>query len=125
MFPQPDTFVAREGNGRDAWETWSPNRGGWTDVGSPTVAGRWQQRGRLVLAQVRVTPETTCATTAGTSYVALPIAATGFGGCFVMVNATTNVAVGVCVVDVANSRIYVPTQSATGNTLVITGWYEV
>jgi len=42
-----------------------------------------------------------------------------------MVNTTTNVAVGVCVVDVANSRIYVPSQSATGNTLVITGWYEV
>lgn len=125
MFPVLGSFVDREGNGRDKWESYDPTRTGWTDVGTPTVAGRWQRRGRLVLVSIKVTPSTSVATTAGTSYVSLPVTADGYGGGFTMVNLSTNIAVGVCVVDAANSRVYVPTLAATANTLMINGYYEV
>jgi hypothetical protein len=76
---------------------------------------------------VKVVPGTTVATVAGTSYVSLPtsINASALGGDGSMVNDTTFVSVGNCVFDVSNSRCYVPSQTATGNTLSISGWYEV
>lgn len=109
------------------WQSFTPARTGWTDVGTPTVTGRYRRIGHTCFVQVKVVPETTCAATAGTSYVTLPVAVgagslSGFGE---MMNATTLVAVGVCVVDTANSRVYVPSQVATGNTLTIWAEYEV
>jgi hypothetical protein len=125
MFPEPQSFVAREGNGRDRWETWTPVRTGWTDVGTPTVAGRFRVVGRQCFFQVLVTPATSVATTAGTSYIGLPIGAEGYGGDVNMANTVTLAAVGSGMIDVTNSRCYVPTQGATGNPLAICGWYEV
>ncbi len=37
----------------------------------------------------------------------------------------TNVSCGGCVVDVTNSRIYLPTQPASNNVFVLTGWSEI
>ena len=112
--------------GQDRWETsWTPARTGWTDVGTPTVTGRFRIVGRKCEFQQRVVPGTTVATTAGTSYTNLPVAATGLAGSVTMFNATTNVAVGVGGIDVTNSRCYVPTQAASGNTFLISGWIEV
>ena len=120
------SFAYRDLLGQDRWQdTWTPTRTSWTDVGTPTVTARFRVVGRQCFVQARVVPGTTVATTAGTSYVDLPIAAAGIGGCFAMTNRTTNVAVGLCSVDVTNSRVYVPAQVATGNTLEIAGWYEV
>jgi hypothetical protein len=110
--------------GTDKWNIWTPVRSGWTDVGSPTVSGQFHIVGRQVFIQVKIVPGTTVATTAGTSYISLPIPAAGIGGDGSMVNVTTLVAVGACAIDVTMSRIYVPTQAATGNTLTVSGWYQ-
>ena len=81
----------------------------------------------LVFFQIKVVPATTTATVAGTSYVSLPVAAgaNALAGDASMMNITTLIAVGNCAMDLTNSRCYVPTQGATGNTLTIAGWYEV
>lgn len=121
------SFAYLDLTGRDRWQTsWTPARTGWTDTGAaPTVTGRFKVVGRQCFFQAKVVPGTTTATVAGTSYIALPIAAAGLAGDGCMMNATTNVAVGVCVVDVANSRLYVPAQAASGNTFTIWASYEV
>lgn len=119
------SFAYRDLIGQDKWTAWTPLRTGWTDVGTPTVTGRFRVVGRQCFVQVKVVPGTTVATVAGTSYIALPIAATGLAGEGSMMNITTLVAVGVCAVDVTNSRVYVPAQLATGNTLTIAGQYEI
>ena len=108
-----------------AWSTFTPSRTGWTDVGSPTVTGRKCKIGNVEHFQVKVVPGTTIATTAGTSYIALPVTAAGIGGAASMDNITAMTTVGNCVIDQANSRVYVPTQGASGNTFIICGWYEV
>jgi hypothetical protein len=48
----------------------------------------------------------------------------GIAGDATMTNRTTNVAVGVCVIDVTNSRCYIPAQAASGNSFNICGRYE-
>ena len=110
-----------------AWTSFTPSRTGWTDVGTPTVTGRYLQAGNLCFFQVKIVPATTTATTAGTSYIALPLTAgaSGMGGDGSMENITTLIAVGACAFDVTNSRVYVPTQAATGNSLSVAGWFEV
>lgn len=122
----PQSFAYRDIIGQDKWlDTWTPTRTSWTDVGTPTVTARFRVVGRQCFVQIRVVPSTSMATVAGTSYVSLPIASAGLTGSFVMTNRTTNQSVGTCSVDVTNSRVYVPAQVATGNTLEICGWYEV
>lgn len=110
-----------------AWSAFTPARTGWTDVGAPTVTGRQCQVRNVGYMQVKVIPGTTCATVAGTSYIDLPIiaGASGISGDGSMLNSTTLIGVGNCAFDIANSRIYVPTQGATANTLVIAAWWEV
>ena len=113
--------------GIGAWAAWTPTRTGWTDVGAPTVTARYIQVGNVVFFQIKVVPATTVATVAGTSYTTLPVAVGGsaLAGEGSMMNVTTLIGVGTCAIDVANSRCYVPTQTATGNTLTIFGSYEV
>lgn len=120
----PESFSWRDIMGQDRWENFTPTRSGWTDVGDPVVSGRYRIIGRKCEFQIRVVPSTTVATTAGTSYVLLPVPAKGIAGDGSMANITTLIAIGVCVIDIANSRVYVPSQVATGNTLTIAGWYE-
>lgn len=113
--------------GVGAWASYVPTRTGWTDVGTPTVTARYCQLGALCFVQIKVVPSTTIATVAGSSYVSLPLAcgASSIGGDGSMENLTTLVAIGICTFDVANSRLYVPSQGATANTLTISAWYEV
>ena len=108
------------------WTSWTPTRTGWTDVGAPTVTARYCRLGNVTFLQVKVVPGTTVATTAGTSYINLPVTAgaSSMGGDGTMTDSTTLIGVGNCVFDVANSRCYVPTQAATGDTLIIAGWFE-
>ena len=108
------------------WTTWIPTRTSWTDVGSPTVTARYCQIAGVVLFQIKVVPGTTVATVAGTSYTSLPVSAGGsaISGEVSMVNLTSLLSIGLGVIDVANSRAYVPSQTATGNTLAIMGVYE-
>ena len=109
------------------WETWTPTRTGFTDVGSPTVTARYCLVGKVCKFQIKVVPGTTVATVAGTSYVSLPVTvgASALAGEGSMMNITTLIAIGTCAMDIANSRCYLPTQGATANTLTIFGSYEV
>lgn len=119
------SFAYRDLKGQDKWESWTPTRTGWTDVGTPAVSARFRIIGAQCFFQVKVSPGTTIATTAGTSYISLPTSAKGFGGDASMVDLSGNTAVGNAVIDAANSRCYVPTQTASGNTFLISGWFEV
>lgn len=108
-----------------AWASFTTTRTGWTDVLAPTVTARYCQVRNVCHFSIKVVPGTTVATTAGTSYCSLPLTAAGIGGDGSMVDTTTLLSIGSCVIDVANSRVYVPTQVATGDTITINGWYEV
>lgn len=116
---------ALTGSNLTVWSTFTPNRTGWTDVGSATVTGRKCKVGNLGYFQVKVVPGVTTATVAGTSYIDLPFTAAGIGGDASMTDLTTFVSVGNCVVDATNSRVYVPAQAATSDSLNISGWFEI
>lgn len=121
----PDSFAYRDLAGQDKWTAWTPTRTGWTDVGTPTVVASYRVVGAQCFIQMRVTPATTVATTAGTSYITLPIRAKGLCGSGTMTNLTTNVAIGLCVVDVTNNRLYVPSNAASGDVLAVACDYQI
>ena len=124
--PNVDTgsFAYRDITGQDKWVTWTPVAS-ITVVGTPTYTGRFRIVGRQCFWQISAVSDTSIATTAGTSYWELPVTAKGTVGMATMTNDTTNIAVGVCHVDVSTSRVYPPSQVASGNTFVIAGWHEV
>lgn len=124
-FPNQEGFAWRDLHGEDRWESFSPSFV-LTLVGDPTYVGRVRRVGAQVFFQVKFSAVTSIASTAGTSYLTLPITAKsqGITGVSTMTNDTTNIAVGVCHIDVANSRCYLPAQVASGNTFVVSGWYE-
>lgn len=112
--------------GADRWFPFTPVFTSLTVVGDTTYTGRYRAIGRKIEFQVTLLAATSIASTAGTTYMALPVTpAKGIAGWGSMQNLTTNVAVGACVVDVTNSRIYLPAQSASGNTFSLFGEYEV
>jgi len=120
----PRSFAYRDLLSIDRWESFTVTAS-ITVVGTPTYTGRYRVVGRQVFFQISAVSTTSIATTAGTSYFVLPIPAKGIGGMATMTNASTNVAVGVCVIDVANSRVYPPSQAANGSTFHVVGWYEI
>lgn len=111
--------------GQDKWTDWTPVFGSLTVVGGTTYAGRYRVIGRSVEFQVKFSAATSIASIAGTDYLNLPIAAVGYAGTGVMTNDTTNIAVGLCHIDVATSRCYLPTQAASGNVFNMCGAYEI
>lgn len=94
-------------------------------VGTPTYVGRYRIVGKQCFFQVSIVSSVSIASTAGTHYVTLPIAAKGLGGVATMTNDTTNIAVGVCHIDVATGRCYLPSQSASAETFTVCGWFEI
>jgi hypothetical protein len=119
------SFAYNDIIGQDKWVPWTPVFGSLTVVGATTYAGRLRIVGRSVQFQVKFSAATSIASTAGTDYLTLPITAAGYTGFAVMTNDTTNIAVGVCHLDVSTSRCYLPTQAASGNTFNICGAYEI
>lgn len=118
-------FADRDLRGQDKWETFTPVFGSLTVVGATSYTGRLRKVGKLLQFQVQFSAATSIASTAGTDYLTLPIAAVGLSGIAVMTNDTTNVAVGLCHLDVATSRCYLPTQAASANTFKLFGSYEI
>ncbi len=110
--------------GIDRWESFTVTAS-LTLVGAPTYAGRYRRVGKQCFFQISSVAVTSIETTAGTSYFNLPIPAKGIGGVATMTNDTTNIAVGVCHIDVATSRCYVPSQVASGDTFNVCGWFEI
>lgn len=118
-------FAYRDLLSVDQWETGWTVSASLTVVGTPTYTGRYRVVGKQCFFQISAVSSTSIASTAGTHYFTLPIEAKGIGGVATMTNDTTNVAVGVCHIDVSTSRCYVPSQVASGNTFTICGWYEI
>lgn len=119
------SFAFRDLKSQDVWQSFTPVFGSLTVVGATSYTGRYRIVGRSVQFQVQFSAATSIASAAGTDYLTLPITAKGLSGMAVMTNDTTNVAVGVCHLDVATSRCYLPAQVASGNTFKLCGWYEI
>lgn len=109
----------------DKWISFTPSFTSLTVVGATTYTGRLRVQGRSVEFQVTLLAATSIASTAGTAWMALPITSKGIAGFGIMQNLTTNVAVGDCVVDAVNSRLYLPSQTASGNKFSIFGKCEI
>lgn len=124
-FVDEKSFAYRDIKGQDVWQSFTPVFGSLTVVGATSYSGRYRIVGRSVQFQVQFSAATSIASAAGTDYLTLPITAKGISGMAVMTNDTTNVAVGVCHLDVATSRCYLPAQVASGNTFKLCGWYEI
>lgn len=122
----PDSFAYRDLTQQDKWIEFSPSFTSLTVVGATTYKGRFRVVGKQCHFQVSLVAATSIASTAGTTYLTLPVTAnTGsLAGIAVMSNGTTNVAVGNCHISVSNSRCYLPSQVASGNTFTIAGSYE-
>lgn len=118
-------FAYRDLLEQDRWLSFTPAFGSLTVVGATTYTGRLRIIGRECEFQVQFSAATSIASVAGTDYLTLPILAQGLAGIATMTNNTSNVAVGVCHIDVATSRCYLPAQLASGNTFTIAGRYEV
>lgn len=118
------SFAWRDIIGQDGWFAFTPVFGALTVVGATTYTGRYRIVGRQMFFQVKFLAATSIASTAGTDYLTLPTTAKGITGSAVMTNDTSNIAVGVCHIDVTNSRCYLPTQGASGNAFTLAGWYE-
>ena len=110
---------------QDKWLSFTPVFGSLTVVGATTYTGRLHIVGQQCFFQVKFLAATSIASVAGTDYLTLPIAAKGISGVATMTNDTTNIAVGVCHIDTATSRCYLPTQIASGNTFLLAGWMEI
>ncbi|MFS6706521.1 hypothetical protein WHK35_14585, partial [Staphylococcus aureus] len=108
IFIDQNSFSYDELQGRDSWQTFAPVFGSLTIVGAPSYLGRLRFVGRQCQFQVQFSAATSIASVAGTDFFTLPVSAMGLAGLAVMTNKTTNVAVGVCHVDSANSKCYLP-----------------
>lgn len=118
-------FAYRDILGQDQWFAFTPVFTSLTVVGATTYTGRYHVVGKQCFFQVTLLAATSIASTAGTTYMTLPLTSRGIGGSGQMNNLTTNVAVGQGVIDATNGRFYLPAQSASGNTFSLSGWYEV
>lgn len=117
-------FAYRDALGLDRWDPFTVAVS-LTVVGTPTYVGRFRFVGRQCFFQISLVASTSIASTAGTHYVTLPTAAKGLGGVATMSDDTTNIAVGVCHIDVATGRCYLPALAASADTFKVCGWYEI
>lgn len=109
--------------------TWTPTFTNLTVVpgtGAASYAGRYSRIGRTVFFTVKIscTGTATTAATAGTTYCDLPIAASQDDS-VTTVDKTTLLGIGTGVLDSINDRCYPSSWTATGNTIIISGKYEV
>ena len=100
------SFSWREIQGQDVWTPFTPAFTSLTVVGATTYTGRFRIVGKQCFFQVTLLAATSIASTAGTTYMTLPITPKGIAGTGTMTDVTTAVAVGTCHVDVTNGRLY-------------------
>ncbi len=122
---QKQSFSYLDILGQDAWTPWTVVFGSLTVVGATNYTGRYRIIGRSCQFQVKFSAATSIASTAGTDYLTLPFTASGLSGFAVMTDDTTNVSIGVCHIDVATSRCYLPTQLASADVFNLAGQFEV
>lgn len=101
---------------------WTPTFTSLTTVGVPTITGKYYRNGQFIDFWVKIVPSTSTSATAGTTYINnLPFTVTSDTHC-TAVTGTTGVAVGI--IQASTNRVYVPTWSAVGSLLTITGRVE-
>ena len=118
------SFSYRDLLGQDRWTDFTPVFGSLTVIGATSYSGRIRFVGKLCQIQVKFSAGTSIASVAGTDYLNLPVTAKGLTGIGVMSNDTTNIAVGTCHLDVATSRLYLPSQLASGNVFNLFAEFE-
>ena len=109
--------------------TWTPTFSNLTVVngtGAATYAGRYSRIGRTIFYTVKISCSGTATTesTAGTTYCDLPVAAAQ-DDTVTTSNKTTLLGIGTGLLDSTNDRCYPSSWVATGNTIIISGKYEV
>lgn len=119
----PSSFAWRDLLGMDVWVPFTPVFGSLTVVGETSYTGRLRFVGKQCFFQVQFSAATSIAS-AVTDYLNLPATAKGLAGSAIMSNNTANTAVGVCHVDVATSRCYLPAQVASSSVFLLSGWFE-
>lgn len=125
-------FAFRDLQGQDRWFTRTESDVPFVTL-FPTMAAigithyylRWRIVGKACEGQCKFWADTSIATTAGTDYFVLPVGAQGVAGFGVMTDETALTAVGTCHLDVSNSRLYMPTQAASGNKFNLYFSYEI
>lgn len=110
---------------QDVWTPVFTNLTVVNGTGGATYTGRYSRIGRTVFYTVKVvcTGTATTASTAGTTYCTLPIPVAFTDVCSI-VNVTTNTSIDIGVI-ADTSRCYPATWTATGDTILISGKYEV
>jgi len=108
---------------------WTPTFTNLTVVngtGAATYAGRYSRIGRTIFYTVNISCSGTATTesTAGTTYCDLPVAAAQ-DDTVTTSNKTTLLGIGTGLLDSTNDRCYPSSWVATGNTIIISGKYEV
>ena len=109
--------------------TWSPSFTNLTEVpgtGSVGKAASYTRIGNVVFYTIRITctGTATTASTAGNTFCDLPVAASQ-DDAVTIANKTTKLSIGTGYLDSTNDRCYPCSWVATGNTIIISGKYEV
>lgn len=109
--------------------TWTPTFTNLTVVngtGGATYSGRWQKQAGILFYTIKIvcTGTATTASTAGSTYCTLPTGADQ-DDVVSTANATTKLDIGGGYLDSTNDRCYPASWTATGNTIIISGKYEV
>lgn len=109
--------------------TWTPTFTSLTEVlggGSVTKAGRYIRVGNIVSYTITITTTggATTASTAGTTYCTLPVAAS-YDDTNTAANAISKLGIGTGWLDSTNDRCYPSSWTATSDTIIISGKYEV
>lgn len=106
----------------DSGDAWTPTFVSLTEVGTPTIVGRYYKISQYLTAfRALVTPATSTTAVAGTTYIDnYPLSFTNDGVCFAVSGGLGSVGHIVS----ANNRIYVPAWSAVTVPLTIIGFGE-
>lgn len=108
----------------DAGSTWSsPTFVNLTQVGTPTITGRYYQISKyLCYFNVLLTPGTNTSAVAGTTYIDnFPLTVNSNGFCLTISN---NLGGGLGMVSAANNRVYVPAWTTVTTPINIIGIVE-
>lgn len=122
-------YTALSTTAQTVQSTWTPNFTNLTVVngtGSASYNGYYTQIGTVVFYTVTITctGTATTASTAGTTYCDLPIGVTQ-DDTVTIANKNTKLGIGTGYLDSTNDRCYPCSWTATGNTIIISGKYEV
>jgi len=109
--------------------TWTPSFTNLTETtatGVITKTGRYSRIGRTVFYQITIscTLTSTTASVAGTTYCDLPITAVQ-NDVVSVANGTTKIGLSSGFLEASTSRCYPSSWTATGNTIILSGKYEV